>query len=278
MIDRQRVQQGRVQQDALGQQRGMAEAVLHALEVHYSELRGLRACACRGRDGDVGNPLPTEGIGQRAFRRASQQHGLHALGGIHGGAPADGHQAVAVLLPVDLRTPGTIGKVRVGMEPAEARKVQACPLLKHRGEPVPRYQQRAAHAHRIHHVLQPVEAAPSVPYHLCHACHLCISVPHPRCCVNFSVTKNEPRASRSSYRTSALLLLVLGVLADDHDLALALDDLALFADRLHGRTNLHVLVPPQLMYVVEGAEVGFKHPGKIVIGTSPCLSILHAFP
>ena len=31
-------------------------------------------------------------------------------------------------------------------------------------------------------------------------------------------------------RKSALLLLVLGVLADDHHAALALDDLALFAD------------------------------------------------
>ena len=43
---------------------------------------------------------------------------------------------------------------------------------------------------------------------------------------------------------SALLLLVLGILADNHDLALAANDLALFADRLHGRTNLHVLLPP----------------------------------
>ena len=43
---------------------------------------------------------------------------------------------------------------------------------------------------------------------------------------------------------SALLLLMLGVLADHHDLALAANDLALFADRLHRRTNLHVLLPP----------------------------------
>ena len=38
---------------------------------------------------------------------------------------------------------------------------------------------------------------------------------------------------------SALLLLMLGILADNHDLALATNDLALFADRLDGRTNLH---------------------------------------
>ena len=36
-----------------------------------------------------------------------------------------------------------------------------------------------------------------------------------------------------------LALLVLGVLADDHDFALALDDLALFAHGLHGRSDFH---------------------------------------
>ena len=45
-------------------------------------------------------------------------------------------------------------------------------------------------------------------------------------------------------RFLALLLLVLRVLADNHNLALTANDLALFADRLHGRTNLHVLLPP----------------------------------
>ena len=49
----------------------------------------------------------------------------------------------------------------------------------------------------------------------------------------------------------ALLLLVLGILADHHDLALAADDLALLADGLHGRTNLHALLPP----VVESERV-----------------------
>ncbi len=32
---------------------------------------------------------------------------------------------------------------------------------------------------------------------------------------------------------------MLGIVADDHDTALALDDLALFADGLHGRSHFH---------------------------------------
>ena len=38
-----------------------------------------------------------------------------------------------------------------------------------------------------------------------------------------------------------LALLVLGVLADNHDFALALDDLALLAHGLHGRSDFHLL-------------------------------------
>ena len=38
-----------------------------------------------------------------------------------------------------------------------------------------------------------------------------------------------------------LSLLVLGVLADDHDFTLALDDLALLAHGLHGRSYFHLL-------------------------------------
>ena len=38
---------------------------------------------------------------------------------------------------------------------------------------------------------------------------------------------------------STLLLLVLGILANDHDAALALDDLALLADGLNGRSHFH---------------------------------------
>ena len=45
-------------------------------------------------------------------------------------------------------------------------------------------------------------------------------------------------------RVLALLLLVLRVLADDHNLALAADDLALLADRLNRRSYLHVILPP----------------------------------
>ena len=45
---------------------------------------------------------------------------------------------------------------------------------------------------------------------------------------------------------SALLLLVLRILADDHHTALALNDLALFADRLHRRTNFHETLPPYM--------------------------------
>jgi hypothetical protein len=41
-----------------------------------------------------------------------------------------------------------------------------------------------------------------------------------------------------------LALLVLGVLADDHDFAFALDDLALLAHGLHGRSDFHIVIPP----------------------------------
>ena len=39
---------------------------------------------------------------------------------------------------------------------------------------------------------------------------------------------------------SALALLVLGILADDHDLAMALDNLALLAHGLDGRPDFHL--------------------------------------
>jgi len=39
----------------------------------------------------------------------------------------------------------------------------------------------------------------------------------------------------------ALLLLVSGVLADNHDLAISLDNLALFADGFHRRSDLHCI-------------------------------------
>ena len=43
----------------------------------------------------------------------------------------------------------------------------------------------------------------------------------------------------TNYSKSALLLLVLGILANDHDAALTLDDLALFADGFYGRSYFH---------------------------------------
>ena len=46
--------------------------------------------------------------------------------------------------------------------------------------------------------------------------------------------------------SSALLLLMLGILADDHHTALPLDNLALLADRLHRRTNFHGSLPPYM--------------------------------
>ena len=42
----------------------------------------------------------------------------------------------------------------------------------------------------------------------------------------------------------ALLLLVLGINADNHYAALAANDLALLADRLYRRSYLHVILPP----------------------------------
>ena len=45
-------------------------------------------------------------------------------------------------------------------------------------------------------------------------------------------------------RFLALLLLVLRVLADNHNLALTANDLALLADRLYRRSYLHVILPP----------------------------------
>ena len=43
-------------------------------------------------------------------------------------------------------------------------------------------------------------------------------------------------------RALALALLVLGVVADDHDLPLALDDFALLTHLLYGRTYFHCII------------------------------------
>ena len=62
-----------------------------------------------------------------------------------------------------------------------------------------------------------------------------------RCCMFLQKQSmgGDARAPPPIRHQSALLLLVLGIVADDHDAALALDDLALFADRLYRRTNFH---------------------------------------
>ena len=53
---------------------------------------------------------------------------------------------------------------------------------------------------------------------------------------------------------SALALLVLRVLADNHDTALALDDLALFADGLHGRSHFHVDITSYLHRIAPAVQ------------------------
>ena len=49
----------------------------------------------------------------------------------------------------------------------------------------------------------------------------------------------KPRGHEPIYKRSALLLLVLGVLANDHHATLALDNLALLADGFYGRSYFH---------------------------------------
>ena len=46
-------------------------------------------------------------------------------------------------------------------------------------------------------------------------------------------------AQTNGNESLALLLLVLRILTDDHNTALALDDLTLFADGLYGRSHFH---------------------------------------
>ena len=46
----------------------------------------------------------------------------------------------------------------------------------------------------------------------------------------------------------SLSLLVLRILADDHYVAVTLDDLALFADLFYGRLNFHSIIPPFFLF------------------------------
>ena len=55
-----------------------------------------------------------------------------------------------------------------------------------------------------------------------------------------------PRVFSDAVRL-ALTLLVLGVLADDHDATLALDDLALLANRFHRRSDFHLVLMVQFL-------------------------------
>ena len=48
----------------------------------------------------------------------------------------------------------------------------------------------------------------------------------------------------------ALSLLVLGVFANNHDFSLALDDLALLAHGLHGRSDFHVFTSYLVLQVI----------------------------
>ena len=63
-----------------------------------------------------------------------------------------------------------------------------------------------------------------------------------------STRRTNPAVYRGApglhHSKSALLLLVLGVRADDHHTALAADDLALFTDRLYRRSYFHGNKPP----------------------------------
>ena len=68
-----------------------------------------------------------------------------------------------------------------------------------------------------------------------------------------------------------LALLVLGVLADNHNAALALDDLALFAHGLHGRSNFHLyfLLLASPHDTAAGDVIGRHLYGDLIAGKDP---------
>ena len=69
-----------------------------------------------------------------------------------------------------------------------------------------------------------------------------------------------------------LLLFMLGVLADYHDSALSLDNLALFAHGLHGRSYFHVDKPPLLSTPgnsAAGQVIGRHLHCNLVTGQNP---------
>ena len=71
-------------------------------------------------------------------------------------------------------------------------------------------------------------------------------VPLPRKGANGVHLFSNRMAPPFDLRASALALLVLGVLADDHHDAVALDDLAFFTHGFHRRSDFHVIKPPVL--------------------------------
>ena len=56
---------------------------------------------------------------------------------------------------------------------------------------------------------------------------------------------------------SALALLMLGVVTDDHDLALTLDDLAFFAHFLNRRSDFHDVPSFSVGYVSNSADYAY---------------------
>ena len=65
-------------------------------------------------------------------------------------------------------------------------------------------------------------------------------------------------------RQLALLLLMLGILADDHNAALPLDDLAFFANRLDRGSHFHRIVPPSVGLTLTLAAPGDPASGQIL--------------
>ena len=61
----------------------------------------------------------------------------------------------------------------------------------------------------------------------------------------------------------ALLLLVLGILANNHHVAFSLDDFALFANLLDGRLNFHCFIPflSEIILLFSPSDTAF---GKVV--------------
>ena len=82
--------------------------------------------------------------------------------------------------------------------------------------------------------------------------------------VNASYTSHTSVAPPLFGLHLALTLFVLGVLANDHDAAFALDDLALLANGLNGRSYFHLKLPP--LIPLTGWSGLFGTPGDASLG------------